>query len=268
MLLLAGAIPGFTQFAAATHVCNGKRHAAIEQAQACVGEPRIKTFAIGAVAVQIQRHRFAEGFAFDHQADRHLRAVRRGGPQALADVGVGVERAEHRGLLEHLLFAVAQLQLTDLRRTVQRFITQANPLADEFQTVLHMQAVGRVRQLHPVARQILRMDFDDRQATFAQAQRHGAGVQAHAIDHHCIAVGDQVLPIGFDRRRAGIDGGVQGEVDAVAVGADEPGPLAVEGAVVDVVLMVFDPWRNTGKGLLRLVGVEHPDFAGGLATHG
>ncbi|MNE07711.1 hypothetical protein D3C80_1003410 [compost metagenome] len=268
VLLLAGAIPGFPQFAAATHVGNGKRHAAIQQTQARVGKPRVEAFAVGTIAVEVQRHGFAQVCALDHQADGHLRAVRRSGPQALADVGVRIERTEHRGLLEHFLFAGRQLKLADLRRTVQRFVAQANPVAFELQAVLHVQAVGRIRQLHTIRRQALWVNFNDRQAANPQAQGHGPGVKADAVDHHRVAVGDQVLPVGFGGRGAGIDGCVQGEIDAVTVAANEPGPLTVEYAVVDVVLMLLDPWRDAGKGVLRLVGVKHPGFAGGLAAHG
>ncbi|MNF81170.1 hypothetical protein D3C84_634300 [compost metagenome] len=268
VLLLAGAIPGFPQFAAATHVGNGKRHAAIQQTQARVGKPRVEAFAIGTIAVEVQRHGFAQVCALDHQADGHLRAVRRRGPQALADVGVGIERAEHRGLLEDFLLAGRQFKLADLRRTVQRFVAQANPVAFELQAVLYVQAIGCVWQLHAIRRQALRVNFNDRQAANPQAQGHGPGVQADAVDHHRVAVGDQVLPVGFGGRGAGIDGRVQGEIDAVTVAANEPGPLTVEYAVVDVVLMLLDPWRDAGKGVLRLVGVKHPGFAGGLAAHG
>jgi ribosomal protein L4 len=30
----------------------------------------------------------------------------------------------------------------------------------------------------------------------------------------------------------------------------------------------LDPWRQAGEGRLRLVGVQHPGFAGGLAAQG
>ncbi|MNO99482.1 hypothetical protein D3C76_912520 [compost metagenome] len=170
-------------------------------------------------------------------------------------------------MLEHLLRTADQFQLADLRRTVQRFVAQANPLADEFQAVLHVQAVGGIRQLHPIARQVLGVNFDHRQAADPQAQGHGPGVQAHAIDHHRVAVRDQVLPVGFGGCHAAVDGGVQGKIDAVAIGADEPGPLAVERAVVKVILMVFLARRDAGKGPLRVIGIQHPDFAGGLAAH-
>jgi hypothetical protein len=107
-------------------------------------------------------------------------------------------------LLEHLLLARGQFQLAHLGRTVQRFVAQADALAGELQAVLHVQAVGGVRQLHAVGRQALRVHFDDRQAAFAQAQGHGAGIQADAVEHHVVAVGDQVLPVGFARCRAAV----------------------------------------------------------------
>ncbi|MNS36493.1 hypothetical protein D3C72_686850 [compost metagenome] len=131
-----------------------------------------------------------------------------------------------------------------------------------------MQAVGRIRQLHAIRRQALWVYFNDRQTAKPQAEGHGPGVQADAVDHHRVAMGDQVLPVGFGGHGAGIGGRVQGEIDAVAVGADEPGPLPVECAVIDVVLMILDPWRHAGKRLLGPGGIEHPDFAGGLAAHG
>jgi endonuclease/exonuclease/phosphatase family metal-dependent hydrolase len=49
-----------------------------------------------------------------------------GGPQALADIVVGVERTEHRGLLEHHLGARGQLQLAHLGRAVEGFVAQAD----------------------------------------------------------------------------------------------------------------------------------------------
>ncbi|MNF80055.1 hypothetical protein D3C84_622880 [compost metagenome] len=110
------------------------------------------------------------------------------------------------------------------------------------------------------------MNLDDRQPAFTQAQGHGRGVQAHAVEHHRVAVGDQVLPVVLGRRHAGVDGLVQGKVDAVAIAANQPGPLVVELAVVDVVLVVFNPRRQAREGLLRLRGIQGPDFTGGLAA--
>ncbi|MNE08066.1 hypothetical protein D3C80_1007110 [compost metagenome] len=265
MLLLAGAVPGFTQLAAATHVGDGKGHAAFEQAQAGVGKPRVEAFAVGAVTVQVQRHRLANVGAALHQADRHLGAIGGGGPQALADVGIRVERAEHRGFLEHLLGAVGQLQLAHLGRAVERLVTQADTRADELQAVLHVQAVGGVRQLHAVGRQALRVHLDDRQAAFAQAQAQGAGVEGQALEHHRVAMGHQQLPLLAGGHYVG-NSLVQGEVDAVLVAADKPAPLAFELAVVRVVLVTLDPGRQAGKGLLGVFGIEHPGFAGGLAV--
>ncbi len=147
MLQLAGAIPGFAQIAAAAHVGDGEDEASVEQRQPRVGEPGVEAVAVGAIAIQIERCGFAEGLAASHQADRHLGAVRRGGPDTSALVGVGIKGAFHRGFLEHLLSTVGQLQLTNLRGAVQRFVAQANHRTVELQGVLHVQAVGRVRQL-------------------------------------------------------------------------------------------------------------------------
>ncbi|MNO89556.1 hypothetical protein D3C76_810440 [compost metagenome] len=265
MLLLAGAVPGFAQFAAATHMGDGKGHAALQQAQARVREPRVEAFAIGAVAIQVQRHGLAQVLAAAHQADRHPGAVRCGSPQALADIVVGIERPQHRGLLEHRLGTAGQLQLAYLGRAVECFVAQAQAWAGELQAVLHVQAVGRVRQFDAVGRQALRAYLDDRQAAFAQAQGQRAGIQAEALEHDRVAVRHQHLPLftAGHRRDRGV---VQGEVDAVLVGADEPAPLAVELAVVGEVLVAFDPWRQAGERCLRGFRVQYPGFAGGLAV--
>ncbi|MNF37718.1 hypothetical protein D3C84_186470 [compost metagenome] len=266
MFLLAGAIPGFAQLTAATHMRNGEGHATIQKAQAGVGEPRIKARTVSAVTVEIQRHGFANHFALHHQADRHLRTVRRSRPQALADVGIGVERAEHRGFFQHRLFAAGEDQLANLRRTVQRLVAQANAVALELQAVLHIETVGRVRQLHAIRRQTVWVNFDNRQSALAQAQGHRLGVQTDAIEHHRIAVGDQVLPVGFGRRGAAVRCLIQGIVDAVTVGADKPRPHAIEQAVIDIIFMILDPRRQASERQVRLVGVQRPDFAGGLAA--
>src|SRR3989338_6840871 len=110
-----------------------------------MGEPGVEAFAISAVAIQIERGRGAEYFAFAYQADWYLAAIGGSGPQALADIVVGIERPKHRGLLEHHLRACSQFQLTHLRRAIERFIAQANGGAVEFQAVLYIQAVGGVR---------------------------------------------------------------------------------------------------------------------------
>ena len=144
MFLLARAIPRFAQLAAAAHMGNGKRHAALKQTQACMGKPRVKAFAIGAVTIQIQRCRFAQRITFHDQADGHLSAIRRSGPQTLADIVIGIERPKYRRFLKDLLFAIGQCQLADLRRAIQRFVTQADVRTLELKAVLHIQAVGCV----------------------------------------------------------------------------------------------------------------------------
>ena len=246
-------------------VGDGEGHAALQQAQAGVGEPRVEAFAVGAIAIQVERHGLAQVFAAAHQADRYLGAVRRGGPQALADVIVGIELAQHRGLLEHFLGTRGQFQLAHLGRTVERFVAQAYAAAGEFQAVLHIQAVGCIGQFHPVRGQPLWAHFDDWQAAFAQAQGQCLGIQAQAFEHDVVAVRHQHLPL----VAAGHRGGrrmAEGEVDAVLVGPDKPAPLAVELAVVGEVLVAFDPWRQAGKRRLGRFGVEHPGLAGGLAV--
>ncbi|MNQ89133.1 hypothetical protein D3C85_1044310 [compost metagenome] len=145
MLLLAGAVPGFAQLTTATHVGNGKGHAAIEQAQARMGEPGVEAFTVGAITIEVEGRRLAEPVALDHQADGYLGAVGCGRPQALADVGIGIEGAEYGCFLEDFLLAAGQFQLAHLRRAIQRLVAQADPLADKLQAVLHVQAVGSVR---------------------------------------------------------------------------------------------------------------------------
>ncbi|MNP80760.1 hypothetical protein D3C76_1789450 [compost metagenome] len=61
-----------------------------------------------------------------------------------------------------MLRAAGQFQLAYLGRAIQRFITQADPVADKLQAVLYIQAVGRVRQLHAIRRQALWVNFDYR----------------------------------------------------------------------------------------------------------
>ncbi|MCY1506106.1 hypothetical protein D9M68_403440 [compost metagenome] len=231
-----------------------------------MGEPRVEAFAIGAVAVQVERRRLAGGehLAARHQADRHLRAVRRGGPQAAALIGVGVEWAFHRGFLEHLLRAAGEVELADLRRAVERLVAQADHRAVEFQAVLHVQAVGRVRQLHAARRLAGGAHFDDRQAAFAQAEDDGVAVEGDFIEHHLRVVADQLAPVGALRR--GVGGGIQGEVDASLVAAHQPGPVAVQAAVVGVVLVAFLARRQAAEGVRGSLGVQHPGLAGGLAV--
>ncbi|MNY47183.1 hypothetical protein D3C86_1824300 [compost metagenome] len=87
---------------------DGKADAPFEQAQACVGEPRIEAFAISAIAIQVQGDGLALVFATGHQADRHAGAIGGGGPESLADIGIGVERSEHGRFFQDVLFAIAQ----------------------------------------------------------------------------------------------------------------------------------------------------------------
>ena len=144
VFLFARPVPGFAQLTAAAHVSDGKRHAPIEQAQARMGEPRVKAFTIGAVTIHIQRRRLAQGAALDHHADWHPGAIRGRGPQALTDVIVGIERPQDRGFLEYALLAGVQCQLTYLCRTIQRLIAQTDIRTFELKAVLHIKAVGGV----------------------------------------------------------------------------------------------------------------------------
>jgi hypothetical protein len=161
---------------------------------------------------------------------------------------------------------IEQVQLAHLPRAVERFVTQANARAGKFQAVGHIEAVGGVGQLHRIGRLALRMDFDDRQSAAAQAQGVGVGIERHAFEHHLLAMFDEHLPLPACRRRAGIERLVQGEVDAFLVAADEPGPVPIELAVIGVVLMVLDAWRQADEVAFGLVGIQHPGLAGGLAV--
>ncbi len=154
------------------------------------------------------------------------------------------------------MLAAVQQQLPHLRRTVQRLVTQTDAVALELQAVLHIEAVGRVRQLHAIRRLALWVNFDYRQTAFAQAQGHGRRVQRYAVEHHRVAVRNQVLPVGLARHDTGVRCLIQGEVDAVTVGADEPGPRAIQRAVVDIVFVILDPGRQAGEGQVRLMRVQ------------
>lgn len=134
----------------------------------------------------------------------------------------------------------------------------------ELQAVLHIQAVGGIRQLHRVGCAAPRMHLDDRQATFAQAEDEGVPVETDAFQHACVVVPDQLAPV--LAARLCFARGIQGEVDAGLVAAHEPGPLAVQQAVVDVVLVVLLAWRQAAELASGRVGIQHPGLAGGLAT--
>src|SRR5690606_41743395 len=58
------------------------------------------------------------------------------------------------------------------------------------------------------------------------------------------------------------------EVDAGLVAAHEPAPLAIEPAMVGIVLVVFLAWSEAGPATFRFVGRQYPGFAGGLAVGG
>ena len=90
-----------------------------------------RAMAVGAVTVEVERCGLAEAVAaadglmgtcvpsgrWPRCADFHRRPHR---------------RAFHRGFLEHLLRAVGQGQLADLRRAIQRLVAQADHRAGEF----------------------------------------------------------------------------------------------------------------------------------------
>ncbi|MCY1437685.1 hypothetical protein D9M71_538560 [compost metagenome] len=162
VLLLAGTVPGLPQFTTTSHMGDGKGHAALQQAQAGMGEPWVEAFAVGAVAIEVQRYRLAQVGAALHQADRHLGTVAGSGPESLAHVLIGVEWAQHRSLFKNLLSTTGELQLAHLGRAIEGLVAQADALAFKLEAVLHIQAVGRIRQLHPVRGKPLWAHFDDR----------------------------------------------------------------------------------------------------------
>src|SRR5690606_37976573 len=92
----------------------------------------------------------------------------------------------------------------------------------------------------------------------------GIAVEADALEHAFLAMADPLTPV--LAARLGLARDIQGEVDAGLVAAHEPGPLAVQQAVVDVVFVVFLARRQAAELASRRVGVEHPGLAGGLAA--
>ncbi len=160
MFQLAGAIPGFAEITTATHMRDGEDEAAVEQRQARMGEPRVEAVPIGTVAIEIERSRLAEAVTPADQADGNLRAVLGGRPDASTFIGVRIERAFHRCFFQHFLRAVGQGQLTDLCRSVERFIAQADHRASELQRILYVQAVGRIGQLQAIGLHALRPHLD------------------------------------------------------------------------------------------------------------
>ncbi len=264
MLQLAGAVPGFAQITTATHMGDGEDEAAVEQRQPRVGEPGVEAVAVGAVTIEVERCGLAEAVAAADQADGNLRTVLGGGPDAPTFIGVRIEGAFHRGFLEHLLRAVGQGQLADLRRAIQRLVAQADHRAGEFQRVLHVQAVGRIGQLQAIGLDALRSYLDHRQAAFAQGQGDRLGVQADILEHHRVIMRDQLLPV--LAAWFGLAGVIKGEVDARLVAADQPAPLAFVQAMIGEVLVILLARRQAGPAALRLVRRQHPGFAGGLAV--
>ncbi len=67
-------------------------------------------------------------------------------------------------------------------------------------------------------------------------------------------------------RRCAVVGAEQGEIDPALVAADQPGPIAIELAVVDVIFVALFARCQAGEGRLWPVGVQYPGFAGGLAA--
>ncbi len=77
-------------------------------------------------------------------------------------------------------------------------------------------------------------------------------------------MGDELLPVLALRRT--FRRLIQGEVDAGLVAAHEPAPLAIQSAMVGVVLVVFLARSEAGPAAFRFVGRQYPGFAGGLAV--
>ncbi len=230
---------------------DGEDEAAVEQRQPRVGEPGVEAVTVGAVAIEVERCGLAEAVAAADQADGNLRAVLGGGPDAPTFIGVRIEGAFHRGFLEHCLRAVGQRQLPDLCRSVERFVAQADHRAGELQRVLYVQAVGRIWQLQAIGLHALWPHLDHRQAAFAQGQGDRLGVQADILEHDCVVMRDQLLPV--LAAWLGLAGVIKGEVDARLVAADQPAPLAFVQAMIGKVLVILLARCQTGPATLRLV---------------
>ena len=71
-----------------------------------MGKPGVQAVTVSTVAIEIQRGWLTEMLTAANQADRHLSAIGRNGPDASALIGVRIERTLYRRLLEHLLLAV------------------------------------------------------------------------------------------------------------------------------------------------------------------
>ena len=77
-------------------------------------------------------------------------------------------------------------------------------------------------------------------------------------------MGDQALPL--TALRGVTQRVIQRKVDPVLIGADKPRPLVFVQAMIDTVIVAFNPWRQAAKCLLRLLGVQHPGLTGGFAV--
>src|SRR3989344_4382242 len=77
-------------------------------------------------------------------------------------------------------------------------------------------------------------------------------------------MGAQQLPIATVQRCVACS--KQREVDAVLVAADQPAPLAIQGAVVGVIFVAFFTWSHSAERGFRRGGVQYPGFAGGFAA--
>ena len=90
------------------------------------------------------------------------------------------------------------------------------------------------------------------------------GVQAQAFQHHTVVMGDQQLP--FVARWYIAKRVIQGKVDPVLVGTHKPGPLPLVQPMVNAVVVAFDPGCQAVESPLRVIGIQHPAFAGGFAV--
>ncbi len=112
---LAVLVPRPAHLAAATHVCDGEDHAAVEQRQPGYGEPRILTDLISPVAVyQCRSREFDAGSV--HDRDRDPGSVGGLRPVAALDVVLGAVVAEHRLLAQQGALTGGQVEVVDAHR--------------------------------------------------------------------------------------------------------------------------------------------------------
>src|SRR5690606_15258050 len=151
MLPLAVLVPGLAHVCTAPDMGYRKDPAAVQQGQAGRGEPGIDAGARGPITGERERAGGGHGRGWARQTGGDAGAIGRDGPLPAHFVVVGAEGAFHRRLLEDLLAAAGKLQGANLRRAIERLVTQADARAAVLLTALHMEAVDRIGHFHPVA---------------------------------------------------------------------------------------------------------------------